>query len=515
MKTNYLQVLRGAFNGLSGRQLAKQYRVSRDTVSILLREAKLHGLQKPEDLDALTESELVSVLSVTNGNQGKRDKSYALPDYEYVHEELGKAHVTLTMLWEEYVESCIIEGKRYYRETQFRHYYHQFARSKKCTIRLEHKPGLSLQVDWAGSRIAFYDDDAGQLSEASLFVAVLPCSRLIYAEVFRDEKLPSWIKAHVHCFEYLGGVPKTIVPDNLKTGVHRANFYEPTINRSYQEMADFYGTVILPARISRARDKGSVENSVKITSQRILGRLRNEQFRNFFELSEAVKVALEAINSASLTGKSMSRWDAFFEEEKGYLLMLPTGRFELSEWKEAKVQPNCHIAYQGRFYSVPFEHIGEIVDVRATQTTVEIFYHRERVASHRRIWGKDQYSTVPEHMPPGKLFFVEWDGDRFVNWAKSIGVACAKVIAAVLERSVIEQQAYRSCFGILALKDKYTAKRLEAACAFLLKSQVKAPSYSQIKRILERGDDLKVTSDEEEATEARGFQRGSSYYKRS
>ena len=514
MSTNYVQVLRAALNGVSGRKLAQQYRVSRDTVAILLRQAKIQGWQRAEDLENITEEDLVALLSGSSGRQGKRDQSYKFPDYEYVHEELGKAHVTLTMLWEEYVEHCILENKKYYRETQFRRYYHQFARNKKSTIRLTHKPGLSLQVDWAGTRIAFYDEEESQLSEASLFVAVLPCSQLIYADVFRDEKLPSWIKAHVNCFEYLGGIPKTIVPDNLKVGVDKANFYEPTINRSYQEMADYYGTVILPARSRKPRDKAAVENSVKITSQRILGKLRNKKFNNFFDLSDAVREALEAVNTAPLAGKNMSRWDAFLQEEKEYLLMLPAEPYELSEWKEAKVQPNSHIAYQGHFYSVPFEHVGETVDVRATHSTVEIFYHHQRVASHKRMWGKKQYSTVQDHMPPGKLFFVDWDGERFINWAKGIGVACATIIRSILERAVVEQHAYRSCFGVLSLKDKYTAKRLEAACALLLARDVRTPSYSQIKRVLENGDDLKAGDDDEKTKSPKGFQRGTSYYRK-
>ena len=235
------------------------------------------------------------------------------------------------------------------------------------------------QVDWAGSRIAYYDEDAGEASEGHLFVAVLPCSQLIYAEVFRDEKLPAWITGHSHCFRYLGGVPKTIIPDNLKTGISKANFYEPVINRSYQEMAEYYGTVDLPARVSKPKDKAAVENAVKIASHRILGKLRNQRFHTFFDLHEAVARALEEINSAPLSGKNMSRWDAFLTEEKDYLLTLPTEDFELSEWAVAKVQPNCHVVYQNHFYSVPFEHLGETVEIRATQNTVEIFYHHQRL----------------------------------------------------------------------------------------------------------------------------------------
>ena len=180
-------------------------------------------------------------------------------------------------------------------------------------------------------------------------------------------------------------------------------------------MAEYYGTVILPARIRKPQDKAAVENSVKIASQRILGKLRNHPFHCFLELQEAVAKTLEKINSAPLTGKNMSRWDAFLAEEKNYLLTLPKEDFELSEWTVAKVQPNSHIAYQNHFYSVPFEHLGETVDVRATQNTVEIFYHHQRIASHKRVWGSKQYSTVQDHMPPGKMFL--WIGMLTVLFA--------------------------------------------------------------------------------------------------
>lgn len=450
------------------------------------------------------------------GVGANRDQSYVMPDYEWVHEELAKSNVTLTMLWEEYAENCITDNKRYYGETQFRRYYHQYAKQKKATIRLVHKPGLTMQVDWAGSRIGYYDEEFAEMREAHLFVAVLPCSQLIYADVFRDEKLPSWIEGHTNAFLYYGGVPKTIVPDNLKTGVEKAQFYEPGINRSYQELASYYGTVILPTRVRKPRDKGAVENSVKIASLRILGKLRNKQFHSLYELKASVAECLEVINLAPLTGKSMNRWDAFLEEEKDYLLTLPQVPFELSEWRKAKVQPNCHIAFQGHFYSVPFEHLGEEVEIRATTSTIEIFYHHQRVASHMRLLGKRQrYQTVDDHMPPHKLFFANWDAERFIIWSKQIGPSCAKVITLILDRAVIEQHAYRGCFGVLSLRDKYGAKRLEQAC-YLLLSRSQVPGYSQVRRILEKGEDIadkeKDHTDPIETHRPRGFQRRRQYY---
>lgn len=512
MESNYQQIVRSVFNGISQRQAAKLHGISRNTVAILVRYAHSQGWHNPKDLDELTDLDFEPAMQRKPGFGENRDESYELPDYEYVHSELAKQHVTLRLLWEEYVENCILNNKRYYMETQFRRYYHKYAKTQKATIRLQHKPGITIQVDWAGSKIAYYDEDEGELCEASLFVAVLPCSQLIYAEVFRNEKLSSWIAAHVNCFQYFGGVPKTVVPDNLKSGVHKAVFFEPELNRTYREMAEYYGTVILPTRVRKPKDKAAVENSVKIASHRILAKLRNKTFHNFFDLHEGVSRALEKINSTKLTGRSVSRWNSFNSEEKDFLLTLPPQPFVLSEWSQAKVQPNCHIAYHGCFYSVPFEYLGETMDIRATDRTVEIFYHHQRVSSHQRSWGKTRYVTVNDHMPPGKLFFVDWDGERFLKWAEKIGRSCKKVIQQVLDKAVIEQQAYRSCFGILGLKDKYSGKRLENACSYLLEAG-SSPTYSQIKRILERDEDL-VSKDEENhhTAKPKGFSRGADYF---
>jgi transposase len=487
--------------------------VSRNTVALLLRHAKARGwltLEDLSDLDNATFSE-----GLTKSTSPTRDMTFKMPDYEYVHAELAKPHVTLKLLWEEYVNKCRENGERYYMETQFRHYYHKFARVHKATIRLEHKPALSLEVDWAGTKIAYFDTEAGQMSEASLFVAVLPCSQLIYAEPFRDEKLPSWIAGHVNAFQYYGSVPKTLVPDNLRAGVRRPNFYAPELNKTYQEMAAYYGTVILPARVRKPKDKASVENSVLIASRQILARLRNVQILSFSDLQVLVRAALERVNEAPLTGKNESRWSSFLTEEKGYMLPLPASPYELAQWGKAKVQPNCHIAFQRRFYSVPFEYLGEEVDIRVTESTVEIFYHHQRIASHKRLWGKTSYSTIKEHMPPDKVFFADWDRDRFLAWAERIGSATRKVMQAILDRAVVEQQAYRSCFGVLNLQKKYGAQRLEQASGLML-ARTSAPTYQQLKNILEKKMDIPEQQPQPNKTEQksplRGFQRGPGYF---
>ena len=322
-----VSIVRAVYNGISQRRVAKTHHVSRNTVALLVRHAKAQGWLTGEDLSKIDEKTFCAGLE-KNG-EPTRDVTFQMPDYEYVHTELAKPHVTLQLLWEEYVETCRQAGERYYMETQFRRYYHKFARVHKATIRLAHKPALSMEVDWAGTKIAYFDQESGQLQNASLFIAVLPCSQLLYVEPFRDEKLPSWISGHVHAFRYLEGVPKTLIPDNLRSGVRKANFYEPDLNPTYLEMANYYGTVILPARVRKPNDKASGENAVLIASRRILAKLRNVQILSFTDLQQRIERALEQVNEEPFQRKNESRWTTYLAEEKAFLLPLPASPYEL------------------------------------------------------------------------------------------------------------------------------------------------------------------------------------------
>jgi len=509
--SNNLIIIRAVYSGLSQRMVAKTHHVSRSTVALVVHHAKTQGWLTLEDLKAVDEKTFSAGLEKQKKSQ--RDTIFQMPDYEYVYAELAKPHVTLQLLWEEYVDVCRQNETKFYMETQFRRYYHEFARVHKATIRLAHKPALAMETDWAGTKIAYYDQEAGEMQSASLFVAVLTCSQLMYVEAFRNEKSPAWIQGHIHAFEYMQGVAKTIICDNLRAGVSKSDFYSPEINPTYQEMANYYGTVILPARVYRPNDKSSAENAVLIASRRILARLRNVQILSFSELQQHIKTALEKVNEEPFQKRSESRWTAYLNEEKEFMLSLPASPYLLAQWGKAKVQPNCHIAFQKKFYSVPFEYLGREVEVRATDRTVEIYYHTQRVASHKRLWGKQTYATINEHMPPDKLFFADWDRKRFLSWSASIGDATKTVIQAILDRAVVEQQAYRSCFGLLSLKNSFTSIRLERACSLLL-TQTPSPTYQQVKNILVKNMDTPISKSKEEKPkkQSRGFQRGAEYF---
>ena len=319
------------------------------------------------------------------------------------------------------------------------------------------------------------------------------------------------------CTSFFGGVARILVPDNCKTAVvHNGGWKDQQINETYQEMAEHYGTAIIPARVRTPKDKPNAEGTVRNISTWITAALRNEQFFSLAELNRAIREKLEQFNRKLFQKKEGSRLDLFLEDEKPLLSPLPATRFELSDWKTATVQFNYHISVDGMLYSVPYEYIKKKVDVKVTDTTIEIFYNHNRIASHRRLKGRPgQYSTITEHMPEDHQRYLEWNGDRFRKWAERIGINTYTVVNAILTSKRVEQQTYRSCMGLLKLTDKYSEALLEAACEKAL-SYTASPSYKSIKNILVTGS-VKTEpelSGSKTTHKAHGITRGADYYRR-
>ena len=330
------------------------------------------------------------------------------------------------------------------------------------------------------------DTDTGEMIPAYLFVSVLPYSGYGYAEACLDEKQEAWINAHVNAYRFFGGVTRILVPDNLKTGVVKNTKDETVLNRSYREMAEHYGTAVIPARPRTPRDKAFVESSVGVVSTWIIAALRYRQFFSLPELNEAVNEKLYEFNQKPFQKKEGSRAVAF-EEEKPFLLPLPAAPFELAMWKIATAQYNYHISVDKQNYSVPYEYIKQKVDVRLTSHTVEVFFEGNRIASHPRLYGRpNQYNTLETHMPPDHRKYLQWTGDRFLHWAQQTGDNTAAVIRHFLTMYSVEQQGYKACMALLKLTDKYPPERLENACRKAL-SYTPQPSYKSIQSILKSG----------------------------
>ena len=511
--TNYKEILRLHGHGINHSQIAAALSCSRTTVIAVLQKTTALGIT-PSKAAKMSNAELAKSLfpGETGGKIG-----YKMPDYEYVHREMAKSGTNLQLLWFEYCDKCGENGEIPYQLTQFKKYYREFVTKTKATMHITRRPGELLEVDWAGQTAHIIDTDTGEEIPAYVFVAALPYSGYSYVEAFLSRDMENWITAHVNMYQFFGGVTRILVPDNLKTGVDKVTKSETILNRTYQEMAEHYNTAVIPARVRAPKDKATVEGTVGRISTWIIAALRNQQFLSLKELNLAMKDKLHTFNHKPLQKETGSRAD-IFSEERVFLQPLPSRSFELATWKIATVQYNYHISVDGQNYSVPYEYIKHKVDVRLTKNTVEVFSGGNRICSHPRLYGRpNQYDTTEAHMPPNHQKYVQWNGDRFRSWASKIGVSTVSTIEVFLTSNRVEQQGYKSCMALLKLSDKYSAERLEAACAKAL-SYTPRPNYKSISAILKSGQDKQETSaDYFVPTPSKpseyGFVRGADYYK--
>lgn len=487
---DYREIIRLKNLKFSNVAIANSLCCSRNTVSEVLKLAESHSLEWPIP-ETLTNKDIEQLFYPGRGtNEGRR-----LPDYEYIYNELAKPGVTLSLLWAEYCAKCEAEHTIPYQHTQFNEKYHAYAASKKATLRIKRKPGETMEVDWIGDTLKVYDSANCCEIPAYIFVAVLPCSLYGYAEAFPDMKSNHWIEAHVHAYSFFGGVTRILVPDNLKTGVIKNTRTELILNRSYHEMAEHYGTAIIPARPVNPKDKPNAEGTVKVLETWILAALRNRKFFTFQELNKAIHKKLEEFNAKPFQKKKGSRLSAFLEEERDFLMPLPASPYETAVWSTATIQPDYLITVGNCKYSVPYEFIGKKVDIRAAENSIEVFYHGDRIASHVRKMYAPEPIYLPEHMPENHRKFLEYNTESFLYWGKSMGHSTHLVIKHFLFMHKVEQQGYKSCASLMKLADRYGTDRLENACAKAL-SYTPNPSLKNISTILKNGQDKVVLTSE-------------------
>jgi len=465
---------------MSDRMIGRSVSISHVTVGRYRRGAEQAGLSY-SDIDKRGDLELLRLLKVGKGEDHRTDRPQ--PDWQWVHQEMKKKGVTLQLLWEEY-KAIHPDG---YEISQFYTLYAQWKRRLRVTLRQTYKAGEKMFVDYAGQTIPVVDPRTGKRREACVFVAVLGASNYTYAEATWDQNLANWIGPHVRAFEFFGGVPRMVVPDNLKSGVSRACRYEPDINPSYHEMSVHYDTVIVPARVRKPRDKAKVEAGVQVVERWIVAALRNRQFFSLGELNRAIAQLLIRLNSRPFKKLDGSRLSWFESLEKGALKPLPQSRYVFSQWKQARVNIDYHVELHRNYYSVPYQLVHAEVDIRYTATTVEVFHRRKRVTSHLRSYKQGQHSTKKEHMPKSHQMYLEWTPSRMIRWAQRTGEATAQVVQMILQSKRHPEQGYRSCLGIFRLGKRYTEERLEAASRRAI--AIRSYSYRSIRSILENGLD--------------------------
>jgi transposase len=394
---------------LSNRAIARSCSISHSTVAEYLQRAQEAGLNWPLPVD-MGEDTLYELL-FPKAPRSPSSRVIPCPDWSWIHTELRKKSVTLRLLWFEYREAHP-DGYGY---SQFCALYREWSKHLNPSMHLSHKGGEKVFVDYAGQTVPIVDPDSGEVHEAQVFIGVLGASNYTYAEAQESQELVNWIGAHVRMFAFLGGVPEIVVPDNLKAGVKHPSRYEPDLNPTYQDLAEHYGIAVIPARVRKPKDKAKVEVGVQVVERWILARLRNRTFFSLADLNRAIRELLDELNARQMEHLERSRCELFEELDKPALSPLPDQPYEFAEWKKATVNIDYHVEFEKHYYSVPYTLLHKEVWIRATQSTIEIFRNRKRIASHRRAKSPGRHTTVSEHMPPAHQKYLEWTPERLTH----------------------------------------------------------------------------------------------------
>ena len=468
------EILRLSQMGLSQREVASGTGCSLGMVNAVLARVMEAGVQDPLSLETKELGAIIYPAGKGNGT-GKGE-----PDFEHVDREIKKKGITLFLLWEEYKMSNP-EGCMY---SQFCAKYRSYRKKNTVYMRKTYKAGERMMVDWAGLTMK-YSNGSGEEKTAYVFVAVLPASSYMYAQPLDDMKIENWITGHINAFEYFGGVPRLLVPDNTRTAVTKAGRYEAELNKTYKEMADHYGTAIVPTRPYRATDKAPVETGVQIVERRIIAKLRHTRFLSLDELSEAFDVELQLLNDQPFQKLPGSRSSVFLEIERHELMRLPSLRYEYAQFKQAKAGFDYHVALdKAHYYSVPYHYAGREVLIRWTMRTVEVYSDGDRIACHvRNMDPRKRYVTEPSHMPDSHRAVADWSPGRFKSWAAKTGVKTMEYITSLLEHKEHPEQMFRTCAAILRLTASVTRQRMEEACALAMARHIY--SYTYFSQLLE------------------------------
>lgn len=474
------ELLRLTFEqGLSARKAAPIIGIGKTAASQYLSGFKASKLEH-SNVSAMSDSELLNAINTKKESENSRFEELSKL-FPYFEKELKRTGLTLQLLWKEYSETDI----DCYGYSQFCHHYYHWRKETKVSMRMEHKAGDKMFVDFAGKKLSIVDPKTGEIQELEIFVSVLGASQLSYIEAVLSQKKADWIAVNQNALSFYKGVPNAIVPDCLKSAVIKSDKYEPEINQTYNDFAQHYQTVILPARALHPQDKSLAENFVRNAYTQIYAPLRNLTFFSIEELNTALWEQLDLYNHKNFQARGYSRNQLFEEIEKSQLKPLPTGTYELKAFSECKVQYNHHVYFKEdkHYYSVPFQFTGKKVMIISTSRSIEMFFNNSRIAIHQRNRCTYGYTTKTGHRPPNHQFVSEWSPQRFIKWGRNIAAEVEELITLLLDSRQHPEQAYRSCMGILNLSKKYDNADYIKACKKAL--GLNLINYKFIKNMLE------------------------------
>ena len=507
-KINAKLVIELLGKGMSGREIARTRHIAPQSVKKVKDAAEEKGVTW-EDVERMDEREVYDLLFPEHVGE---ESACLQPDYDYVHKELQRDGVTLLILYAELRDRAAQEGLACKSYTTFTRGYADYVAAKRVTNHLEHKPGQVMEVDWNGTTMRLFREATGEVATAYLFVACLPYSQYSYVEATLDMKQNTWLMCHVHAWEFFGGVAVRTVCDNLKTGVVKhPRDGEIVLNEAYEALGRHYMTAIMPTGVRKPKQKASVEGACGKVASAIVARLRNERFEALDELNAAIREKLDEFNAAPFQKREGSRKLVFEEVESAFLEPLPALPFEICSWVYGRaVNLDFHVVFEKNRYSVPHALVGKKVDLKVTDSMVEVYSGAERVASHPRFpsFVQYRYSTDKSHMPP-QFVKPEWDDKRILRWAKEIGPATHAVVARIFDEAHVKEQAYNPALAVLNLTKRYAERDLEDACEYAL-AKTARPRCKFIKTVLASNAAKRAEGD---AGEPRGgYIRGEGYY---
>ena len=478
-------ILRNYLSSGSIKATARQLKISKNTVRDHVRRAQAHSSDLSLFL-ALDEEEQRRILYASVPGQRNRRLAVFEQHIEYWLSELQRVGVTRRLLWEEYREQYP-DGYAY---TQFCEHFSRSVAHRDLTLALDHTPGETLMVDFAGKKMHYVDAYTGEVHDCEVLIGVMPYSQYSFCIALASQSLPEFIYGLNQCLLYMGFLPRVILSDNLRSYVSRSDRYEPTFTRLCEQLGDHYQIDLQATRVASPKDKASVENAVTQVYRRIYARLRNEVFHSIEALNEAIERQLSwhiAQPYQKRTGNRKSLFEAFEEPQ---MRDMPPDLFQVKKITQAKVQRNYHVflGEEKNFYSVHYRYVGKQAEVIYTRKVVEIYIDQKRVATHDRLPLCDQqyrYQTLPEHMPKNHQDWKTsqgYDASYFVREATRIGPATRWAVEQVLLSRFHEPQSYNSCKGILRLAKNHDCERLEQAA--MRCQEVGKATYTMLKRIL-------------------------------
>jgi len=498
------QLLRLHSQGMPVKRIARMLEISRNTVKGYLRKVA-EGRESIQELLALEDPLLEAHFHA--GNPAYKDPRYAhlVSNLAYYQKELARTGVTRQTLWEEYIAGCP-DGYGY---TQFCFHLRQRLASLNPTLVLEHRAGEKLLVDFAGKELCYIDRDTGEEISCPVFVACLPFSDYAFAMAVPSQRTEDFLHALECCLRHLGGVPQALVPDNLKAAVVRADRYEPTINRTMEEFANHYGTVVVPARARKPQDKAAVENQVKNIYTRVFARLRNHRFFGLAPLNAAIAERMAAHNQTRMQKKAYCRLERFQNAEKPKLSPLPAEGFQPVRYAKRKVGRNNYVLVERHSYSVPYTYIGQYVQVAYTRSMVRIYAEGRQVAAHIRRFGGG-YTAVKDHLCSHRQYYLGRSPDYFIARAEKICPELHELIKHIFRQPGYPENQYRTCEGLFRLYRQSDPADFARACTMAVEYGML--SYKKVEGIIRSGAVYAQPQAADKPLPGHGNIRGREYY---